>query len=446
MQYKTDAILDIQGNAVFNASIKVLTVARQLATVFNASGTQIPNPVSTDKTGEYSLALPNGDYYLEISFNGKLYETRGPVRFFDPKDDRTNVRDFGAVGDGVFNNLVAFSAAYDAVPPGGRIKVPAGTYAGVSGALTGTKFVIWETEGQPSGGGIWNLPGSIEQGFTSRKICAISQTQPDGDNKFSFNRTANHTGGTPGFVCSNTYTYTNVGKDNDNFEWNAVFVIDNYADVGENCAFYSQGNKRGTGPTWASALEAIDHTNTNNPVFGLIGQEIAVRANGTDDNKNRIGMDMVADRHIKTAGAFSHLSYGFRVQNNNDSASLVKVAYGIVANNVQVGFDTSEGGIQTAAFRMATGQAIAFDAGSQQQVKYDGTGINYVSGGASKVRLNSDGSILLGGAMKIAPSFSTGAQTPTLGANKPGTAGGAPGTWVNVVINGSQYWMPLWTN
>lgn len=95
MEYKTDAVLDIQGNAVFNASIRALTKSRQLAAVYNASGVQIPNPVSTDKTGEYSLALPNGEYYLEVSFNGTVYETKGPVTFFDPKDAGIiSVKDF----------------------------------------------------------------------------------------------------------------------------------------------------------------------------------------------------------------------------------------------------------------------------------------------------------------------------------------------------------------
>lgn len=99
MEYKTDAVLDIRGNAVFNASVRVLTESRQLATIYNASGVQITNPVSTDKTGEYSVAAPNGKYYLETSVNGTVYETRGPVSFFDSSDDPAVREDDLAMAD-----------------------------------------------------------------------------------------------------------------------------------------------------------------------------------------------------------------------------------------------------------------------------------------------------------------------------------------------------------
>ena len=40
-----------------------------------------------------------------------------------------NIKDFGAVGDGVTDNLVAIQAAHDALPAtGGTIYFPPGTY------------------------------------------------------------------------------------------------------------------------------------------------------------------------------------------------------------------------------------------------------------------------------------------------------------------------------
>lgn len=157
MEYKTDAVLDIQGNSVFNASIRALTKSRQLATVFNASGVQIPNPVSTDKTGEYSLALPNGDYYLEISFNGKLYETRGPVTFFDPKDERTNVLDFMTPEQrmnvllriGTIDVSGAINSAVAAVGSSGVVNLPAGRYKTTS-SIVATKNVVFKGDGPKS--------------------------------------------------------------------------------------------------------------------------------------------------------------------------------------------------------------------------------------------------------------------------------------------------------
>lgn len=38
----------------------------------------------------------------------------------------------------------------------------------------------------------------------------------------------------------------------------------------------------------------------------------------------------------------------------------------------------------------------------------------------------------------------TGAQTPTLGANKPGDIGGDPFTWVTVIHEGVECVLPLW--
>lgn len=355
-----------------------------------------------------------------------------------------SVTEYGADNSGASSALAAFTKAYEAAPVGSRIKIPPGNYSGVSGVLKGAKFVVWEANGQPSGGGLWSLPGTVEQGFPSRKITGIQQTAPDGDNKNSFMRDASHNGGTRGFVCANVDVNTKVGINNTNFEWGFLSVLDNYAAAGENVAVYGQGNRRGVGPTWASVFEAIDHTATNNPAMGLVGIEVDVRANGNDDNKNRIGVDVVADRHNKGEGAYSHTSYGVRVQNNADAASLVKVAYSVVANNVQVGYDTSEATVVHAAFRMAQGQPVAFDAGMQNQLKYDGTGLNYTQGDVSKVRLNGDGSIQLGGRMTIKPSWALGAKTTNLGVNKPGATSGPPATWLSLVLDGKPYWLPIW--
>lgn len=86
MEFKTDAVLDLRGNAIFNASVRVLNEDRTLATVFDSSCAQVNNPVVTDATGEFSVAVANGKYFFEISVAGKVYETRGPISFFDPMD------------------------------------------------------------------------------------------------------------------------------------------------------------------------------------------------------------------------------------------------------------------------------------------------------------------------------------------------------------------------
>ena len=50
---------------------------------------------------------------------------------------------------------------------------------------------------------------------------------------------------------------------------------------------------------------------------------------------------------------------------------------------------------------------------------------------------------VLNGAI-IGGAAETGAQTPTLGANKPGDIGGDPATWVPVTYGGVDYVLPLW--
>lgn len=50
---------------------------------------------------------------------------------------------------------------------------------------------------------------------------------------------------------------------------------------------------------------------------------------------------------------------------------------------------------------------------------------------------------VLNGALVVDGS-ETGAQTPTLGANKPGTVGGDPGAWVVFTLEGVEWMMPVW--
>lgn len=51
--------------------------------------------------------------------------------------------------------------------------------------------------------------------------------------------------------------------------------------------------------------------------------------------------------------------------------------------------------------------------------------------------------VVLNGAI-VGGIAETGAQTPTLGANKPGDIGGDPFTWVSVVHEGVECVFPLW--
>lgn len=167
MEFKTDAVLDLRGNAIFNASVRVLNEDRTLATVFDSSGAQVNNPVATDATGEFSAAVANGKYFFEISVAGKVYETRGPISFFDAMDggaatlgfqqagtgavqrtvqdelrDRVSVKQFGAVGDGVTDDAAAIQAAVTDLGPSGTVFFPPGNYKTTASILVSKNIVL----------------------------------------------------------------------------------------------------------------------------------------------------------------------------------------------------------------------------------------------------------------------------------------------------------------
>lgn len=426
MQRKTLTITDVLGNAIRNASVRIVLAGTTTPAVIfadNSSGVPAANPLTTDGRGRCFFYAANGRYDAIVMRGATLIETRVDIRCYDVADDVSediNVMRLGAVGNGVANDLPAFVAAYSAAEAGARIKVPSGTYAGVSGALTGTKFVIWETEGQPVGGGIWSLPGLIEQGFTSRKITAIAQTAPDGDLKTTFNRVANHVGGTPGFVCTNVSLSTTVGAANTNFEWGFLTVLDNNAATGENCALYAQGNKLAGGPTWAGVFEAADKTNAANPTSGLLGLEIDVFANGTDTNNNRIGIDLVAGQANRGGSNVACEAYAaVRVNRRNLAGDVGDFNFGMVVNSAKVagvalretgrmGIDTSEatfndGTVPNMAIRLAAGQRINFNSSDARTLRYEpaSTALRYASAGATLLEVGDDGSLRAGGEIRV---------------------------------------------
>lgn len=100
----------------------------------------------------------------------------------------------------------------------------------------------------------------------------------------------NISGGSAGSVNTAATVYTVAGKDIKTFEWNALFILDNYASGGENCAMYAQANKHGIGGTWGACIEACDVTPVD--TTGLVGAEIDCWVTGPD-NGLRYGVDIV---------------------------------------------------------------------------------------------------------------------------------------------------------
>jgi hypothetical protein len=301
------------------------------------------------------------------------------------------------------------------------IYVPPGTYK-TDGTVTANKTIL------SSGANFTGVNPISSSGI------AFNLLETSAVNDFStllVDRRASHTGGTPGFANSGILAKTFVSAGNTNFEWAITGVVDNSATAGENVGGYFQGIKRATGPTWGATVEVIDKTGPN-PTTGAVGIEVDITGNGTDNNNARVGID-VAIRKDDPSGSGCVGAFGVRLQSQAGSG-------------YTVGFDTSIATIYQSAFRMAQGQAISFDANATDKLASDGTGIVYSSGGVFKAKLVNDGGIFLTGRTNITGTFTTGAQTPTMGTNKPGSTGGAPTTWLSVVIDGTQHWVPAWVN
>jgi hypothetical protein len=379
--------------------------------------------VETENGPVRSFAKVLADFVTSIgsSLIGFIHAGTGAVsRTVQSKlRDTVSVKDFGADPSGATSSLDAFTAAYDAVSAGGHIQVPYGDYSGVSGVLTGTKFVVWEIEGSPNGGGLWNLPGIVKQGFTTREITAIQQTVADGDLKNSFVRNTSHSGGTPGFVCTNMSITTTVGAAVTNFEWGWLSVLNNYASAGENVSAYMQANRYGTGPTWAAVQEVIDRTNLADPTSGAVACEVDVRANGTDANNNRIGTHYVVGQAFTGGANVACEAYAAVVVDaRNVAGDVGSFNYGAVIKSAKqagihmqqtglMGLDTSAATfndvtVPNMAIRMAAGQRINFNSSSARTLRYEpAVGALRYASGATLFEVYDDGSANLTSNLKI---------------------------------------------
>jgi hypothetical protein len=349
----------------------------------------------------------------------------------DKLSDIVNIKDFaGADGSA---KLTAASAVSK------NVQITSGTFNFPTTPVVNGIVDIW-------GNAVISGPGLAALGYV---LGVPSQTIQNGTTGTDFaaryiRRNALHTGGAPGAVSAALRVETYVGAGAANYEWAFVSKLDTSATGGQNVAGYLQTIKRGTGPGWAGVFELIEPATVNDPLSGSVPVEIDLRANGTDAFNNRVGVDLVITRR-DVAGPALAAGYGYRLQTANDALTTVTFGYGFAAGTkVVAGFDTSQATCLQAAYKMAQGQSIVFDAPAITSYSYDGTGLSYSISGLKKSRLSNDGGIeLFGLRTKIFGTFSTGATTPNLGANKPG-ATTAPSVWLRVDIDGTQGVIPWW--
>jgi hypothetical protein len=188
--------LDANGNPL--AGGKVYTYAAgtttPLATYTDESGsTPNTNPVILDSRGEAAIWLGVASYKLKLTTSadveiwtvdniisanaevladlaasggsalvGFLQSGTGAVATTVQAKLRetVSVKDFGAVGDGVTNDSAALQAAIDAVPAGGKLYIPKGTYLFSTGLTRSSAITIQGDGASGSGGSRLKYTGS----------------------------------------------------------------------------------------------------------------------------------------------------------------------------------------------------------------------------------------------------------------------------------------------
>lgn len=88
MQQHADVVTDLKGNVIRAAQVRVLLLDGTLATIYAANGgAPTVNPLVSGARGEFAFYAPNGDYTLEISVEGRVFGTLGPIKLYDALED-----------------------------------------------------------------------------------------------------------------------------------------------------------------------------------------------------------------------------------------------------------------------------------------------------------------------------------------------------------------------
>lgn len=236
-------------------------------------------------------------------------------------DDLLDVNVSGAVNGYVLKlDNGIWRARPDETGSGGSTYLDALTDVQLTPALAGQILtfdgVMWTNMDLPAGEGVADLAVTQPKLSVPMKRPATSV----GDYAdFQFVREANYSGKVNG-NNSNVIIRTEVEATAGTFEWALLGIMNNRAPISqasENVAIYGQGNKYSSGNTWAACFEAKDHTGLANPTGGLVGIEIDVCGNGTDNNGyqnagNRVALDIIGWR-TNPAGAQAHIGHAIRI-------------------------------------------------------------------------------------------------------------------------------------
>lgn len=268
--------------------------------------------------------------------------------------DTISVKQFGAVGDGVTNDLASFQNTVNYTQDGEIVVISVldSNYLGDFATLTlGTRNVVWLESGnvsyvtsKPQGNRINSAyngdktrPWFVgKNGFITDDTSGTSTDRPT----IRVQRVANHTGGVVTANASAISAQTTINQTAgrvDNFENAIVGQVDSYRNDtvtgAPNIAVY-QGtcfkHNPSTGGFFGANFVARDQTKRASTVSrgGLVGCEVDVVCSGPDDNGLRIGLDVIARGYDSSVDGATSVHSGVLVRPANSgvlSAEPVKI-------------------------------------------------------------------------------------------------------------------------
>lgn len=212
-----------------------------------------------------------------------------------------------------------------------------------------TNVTNYKLNFNPSFTWVFNQPSTVGHAFSH--TVAVS-------------RVADYTGGTAGWVNGGLYVQSFPSASTVSDEWAIIGTMQNSSSAGQNVGIYGQGwaLTTTTGPTWGMTAEARDNTGGTSRTAATIGLEADIFANGADNNRNRIGINIVSGKGTG-GGAASQAFAGLYVTSVNASSD------GTYSNGIHVGNDPLAGGSTLTATNgiriVTTGTTGIWDSGSK---------------------------------------------------------------------------------
>jgi len=402
------------GNGSVTLSTPVITGALTLSTPLTAAngGTGVSNASLTPITATGSTtARTLGDRFGDVE----------------------NVKDFGAVGNGVADDYAAFNAAYTAATAGSVIDIPFGKYY-FSLSVSGSKKVLWSSNGATNGDGSlpiadYNLPGVTETFWQGSKMFkkSVSEATDYAVTRFDYNMT--HSGGSA-VVNSNIVGNLTVSGSPNSYGWCTNFTLNSTATgSGQHAALHGTANRTaipsgGSGimsPLFAAGIEAADQTNQPSSIAGsLVGLELDVYGGGADDFNAegiRTGLDLIFGKYSSTNTTFG-VGTMLRIRRSaadgsTDTTSTMKRGievrdtYTVAAIDLSLavpsGTYASAGGSLLGAIVIEAGQRLAYSGDGSVWSAFDGT-TWFLANGSSPIITATAGT----GAVSVTGAFTIG--------------------------------------